>query len=98
VRGFTRDTSGNKHWIDHKITSIQNFIDPKILAQYNAVDVNVYQENLFHTKAMYKELDLNRYLFGGADATASLTDIEREMIIERLKCEIEEIFYGRSLS
>ena len=28
------------------------------------IDVNVYQENLFHTKMMLKETDLNTYLFG----------------------------------
>src|SRR5690606_37507887 len=26
VRGFTRDVKGKKHYIDHKINSIQNFI------------------------------------------------------------------------
>ncbi len=27
VRGFTRDVKGVKHYIDHKINSIQNFVD-----------------------------------------------------------------------
>ena len=28
------------------------------------IDVNVYQENIFHTKMMLKEFDLDNYLFG----------------------------------
>ena len=68
VRGFTRDFKGRKFFIDHRITSIQNFIDPDILADYQAVDVNVYQESMFHTKMMWKKVDLDRYLFGGKAA------------------------------
>ena len=97
VRGFTRDVSGSKHWIDHKISSIQNFIDGRVLQTYNAVDVNVYQENLFHTKLMYKSIDLERYLFGGKDAKDQLRPDERKRNKKRLKREIEEIFYARPL-
>ena len=30
---------------------------------YDMVDVNVYQENIFHTKMLLKEFDLKYYLF-----------------------------------
>ena len=30
------------------------------------IDVNVYQENIFHTKMLLKEFDLDHYLFGVA--------------------------------
>ncbi len=63
VRGFTRDVSGKKLFIDHDITSIQDYIDAKILARYDAIDINVYQANLFHTNMLIKELDLQNYLF-----------------------------------
>jgi len=59
------------------------------------VDVNVYQENLFHTKMMLKEFDLNNYLFGsGGD---SLSPEEQKDISKKVKREIREIFYGRNL-
>ena len=63
VRGFTRNLDGEKLFIDHDITSIQNYIDAKILDKYDAVDINVYQANMFHTKMLIKELDLQNYLF-----------------------------------
>ena len=62
VRGFTRDVNGVKHFIDHEINSIQNFMSDDMKAMYDMVDVNVYQENIFHTKMLLKEFDLKHYL------------------------------------
>ena len=59
VRGFTRDVDGVKHYIDHAINSIQNYMTEDTKEAYQMMDVNVYQENLFHTKMMLKETDLN---------------------------------------
>ena len=68
VRGFTRDVRGRKYYIDHEINSIQNFIARDTKNIYQMVDVNVYQENIFHTKMMLTEFELDNYLFG-MDAT-----------------------------
>jgi len=95
VRGFTRDVRGRKHYIDHKINSIQNFIARDTKNIYQMIDVNVYQENIFHTKMMLKEFDLDNYLFG-MDA-ADLSTNMRKKIKRRLKKEMLEIFYGRNI-
>ncbi|MEM7054413.1 MAG: adenosylmethionine decarboxylase, partial [Pseudomonadota bacterium] len=58
VRGFTRDVRGRKHYIDHKINSIQNYLSRDTKNAYEMIDVNVYQENLFHTKMRLKRFDL----------------------------------------
>ena len=63
VRGFTRDVNGKKLFIDHKITSIQDYIDSTTLKKYDAIDINMYQSNIFHTKMLIKEIDLQNYLF-----------------------------------
>jgi len=97
VRGFTRDISGRKVWIDHRIHTIQDFVDDRLLRKYRAIDVNVYQENLFHTKLMWKKVDLARYLHGGKDAERSLPPEARRKIRRQLKQEIEEIFYARNV-
>ena len=95
VRGFTRDVDGHKHYIDHEINSIQNFIADDTKARYQMVDVNVYQENIFHTKMMLKELELGNYLFG-VDV-AELAEDERSRIELQLEREMLEIFYGRNI-
>jgi S-adenosylmethionine decarboxylase len=95
VRGFTRDTKGKKHYIDHKISSIQNFMDKETLEHYQAVDVNVYQENIFHTKMMVRDFRLDDYLFDVEEET--LSKREKDTITRRLQREITEIFYGRNI-
>jgi len=95
VRGFTRDIKGKKLFTDHKINSIQNYIQPETRNLYHLVDVNVYQENIFHTKMLLKEFDLNNYLFGTTKKELLLN--EKEKIEEKLKKEMAEIFYGRNI-
>ena len=95
VRGFTRDVKGTKHYIDHKINSIQNFVDKNTLAKYQAMDVNVYQENLFHTKMMLKDSKLDNYLFGVKET--ELSSQENKVVAQRLQHEMAEIFYGTNM-
>ena len=96
VRGFTRDIKGKKHYIDHKINSIQDYLAKNIKSRYEMIDVNVYQENIFHTKMHLKEFDLDTYLF--EEKARNLSFKERMRVEALLKREIEELFHGRNLS
>jgi len=59
------------------------------------VDVNVYQENIFHTKMRIKDFRLDNYLFGmGVDELAAR---DSTVVRERLRHEMDEIFYGRNM-
>lgn len=93
VRGFTRDISGKKHYIDHNITSIQDFIAKDTQESYQMIDVNVYQENIFHTKMMLKETELENYLF---EKESNLSGEQKTEIEKKLRREVTEIFYGRN--
>ncbi len=95
VRGFTRDLSGKKFYIDHKITSIQDYIDVKTLTRYDAIDVNVYQSNIFHTKLLIKEIELQNYLFN-ADVY-EIPPKQRLEITNNLRKEMIEIFSGTNV-
>lgn len=92
VRGFTRDIDGNKLFIDHDISSIQNYIPASIQQQFDMIDINVYQHHIFHTKCKLKEFDLNNYLFGYTKDKLSAE--EQQEITEQLKTEMDEIYYG----
>ena len=96
VRGFTRDVRGKKHYIDHRINSIQEYLAKHIRQKYEMFDVNVYQENMFHTKMHVKEFDLETYLFEAHAEDLSFKD--RQRIETLLKREIEELFHGRNLT
>lgn len=95
VRGFTRTVDGNKVFIDHDITSIQNYIDNERLKRYDAIDINVYQANLFHTKMLIKEIDLQNYLFNSD--VYELPPKTRLQITENLRREMIEIFSGANI-
>lgn len=95
VRGFTRSVRGKKLFIDHKITSIQDYIDAKTLQKYDAIDINVYQANLFHTKLLIKEIDLQNYLFN--TDVYELPPKQRLTITENLRREMIEIFSGANV-
>lgn len=95
VRGFTRDVAGKKHFIDHQINSIQNFLSRDTRERYQMIDVNVYQEHIFHTKMILKDFELNNYLF-----SVDKQDVpprEQAEIERRLRREMAEIFYGENL-
>lgn len=95
VRGFTRDVLGTKYFIDHKITSIQDYIDSDTLKRYEAIDVNVYQSNIFHTQMCIKDIELQNYLF--KQDVNMLTEEQKQDIRTSLKCEMEEIFSGANI-
>jgi S-adenosylmethionine decarboxylase len=95
VRGFTRDIQGQKHFIDHDINSIQSFLPDDVHDAYQMVDVNVYQENIFHTKMLLKDFDMDNYLFGVGKEGFEQPELDR--IEGLLRHEMAEIFYGKNM-
>jgi len=95
VRGFTRDKRGRKLFIDHDISSIQDFIPDDFLDDYTAYDVNIISDNNFHTKMRKKELVLKNHLFG--DEETNLGGKEKKRIKKVLETEIQEIFECKNL-
>lgn len=95
VRGFTRDMNGQKLFMDHPVASIQDYIDPITLRRYDAVDINVYSANLFHTRMMLKDIDLQNYLF--KTDVYELPPMIRLEIMNNIRREMIEIFSGRNI-
>ena len=103
VRGFTRDLQGRKLFMDSKMTSIQEFIKQETLDEYDAVDINLYQASLFHTRMLIKEPQLQNYLFNtDADEIPPKTrllistSLRREMI--ESYANVQEVAYNPSCS
>ncbi|MEA5143629.1 MAG: adenosylmethionine decarboxylase [Oscillibacter sp.] len=95
VRGFTRDLLGKKYFIDHEIHSIQDYISAETMRRYDAIDVNVYQANMFHTKLLIKEIDLQNYLFN--TDVYELSPRRRLEITDDLRREMIEIYSGANV-
>ena len=92
VRGFTRDVDGKKVFNDYPMTSIQDFIDDETLKRYDAVDINIFQANIYHTKMLIKDIDLQNYLFN--TDVYELLPQKRLEITQNLRREMIEIFSG----
>jgi len=95
VRGFTRDITGKKLFMNQNVNSIQDFIDDHYYNRYQMIDVNVYQENIFHTKCKLKEFDIDNYTFGFTKNDISPDEVKE--ITNHLSKEMDEIFYGRNM-
>ncbi len=95
IRGFTRDVNGKKLYRDHDIVSIQDYINDYTLTTYDATDINVYQANIFHTRLLIKELDLQNYLFNSD--IYEIPPKRRLEITENLRREMIEIYSGMNV-
>lgn len=95
VRGFTRLANGKKVFVDDKFNTIQDFIDKETLEKYNAIDVNIYQENIFHTKMMLKQLDYDNYTLD--KDFSSYSGEKQEQLKNQLINEMHEIYYGKNI-
>ena len=77
VRGFTRDSEGRRVFRDHKLASIQEFIDPKILKDYHCVDLSLQSENIWQTKMLRLNQDVQSYF--PSPVNADDPDVKRYM-------------------
>ena len=94
VRGFTRDVAGKKHYIDHEIESIRDFINSETLSRYEQIDRNLPEINIFHTKMMLNQMDLQNYVF--KIDVRELPQSKQNEIQESLQQEMREIFNGHN--
>ena len=95
VRGFTRNLDGKKVFMDHPIRSIQDYICQETLRRYDDVDINIYDANIYHTKMLVKDINLQNYLF--KTDVYELPPQVRLEITDNLRREMIEIFSGRNV-
>lgn len=90
VRGFTRDTDGNRVFLDHKVGSIQDYVNPQILESYHCEDLIMQRENIWQTKCLRTRLEPANFFPEGTD----LRSDENAKAFEDVQREMAGIFYG----
>jgi S-adenosylmethionine decarboxylase len=90
VRGFTRDAKGHRVYMDHTVGSIQDYIDPGILADYDCRDLSFDSENIWQTKMLRTRLKPAEYFPPGVDADAP----ENRAALDDVRAEMRGIFEG----
>ncbi len=92
VRGFTRDTAGKKLYIDHQISSIQDYLDEETKKRFIMTDINLHREKIFHTRMMPQNFCLEDYMF---EAQPDVLDEKtRRQAHDCLQAEMRDIFDG----
>jgi S-adenosylmethionine decarboxylase len=90
VRGYTRLEDGKKIYNDHYFNSIQDFIEPDILSDFEyKQDLNIPGNNIWQTKVMVKDFGPEKYVFHQKDVNH--VDIEKKMAC--LREEMKEVFH-----
>ena len=84
VRGYTRDSAGKRVYMDHDLRTIQDFLDPKILADYHCIDLALQSDNIWQTKMLRMKQDTPSYFRDPIDPNdpavkAHMDAINREM-------------------
>ena len=67
VRGFTRDTDGKRIYMDHKLSSIQDYIHENILKDYHCIDLALQSDNIWQTKMLRMKQDVQEYFLHKID-------------------------------
>lgn len=90
VRGYTRMDNGKKIYNDHYFNSIQDFMKPEILENYEYhSDLNMPRDNIWQTKLRTKRFGPEKFIFD--EKTANHPDIEKKM--DQLFLEMNEVYH-----
>lgn len=92
IRGFTRKKNGTKLYNDHKMKSIQQYINAIQRTRYEILDANMPENNLYSARLIKNRFNLDNYLLG---TQTTLTHPAKIELI--LKQERKEIFYSKNL-
>ena len=90
VRGYTRLKSGKKIYNDQYFNSIQDFINPDVMKQYEYhSDLNMPRDNIWQTKMMIKDMGAQHFVFDQNDVNHP--DIDKKMAT--LRDEMREVYH-----
>jgi S-adenosylmethionine decarboxylase len=90
VRGFTRDSEGRRVFIDHTVKSIQEWIAPEILADYQCEDLALPAHAIWQTKLLRTKLDESRYFVPGTDPSTP----DNQALLELVRREMWGVYHG----
>lgn len=85
VRGFTRDESGRRVYMDHQVKSIQDYISPDTLKDYHCVDLSLQSENIWQTKMLRIRQDTPSYFRDPVDPKDPKVQEYMEMVKREMR-------------
>lgn len=90
VRGFTRGVKGEKYYLDHDISSIQEYLSQTTIKKYISTDMNNPKANLFFTQLKKRELTIEQHVL--AEELSLLSAQDKGKIKEKINAELNDLF------
>jgi S-adenosylmethionine decarboxylase len=90
VRGFTRDPSGKRVYMDHEMRSIQDYIGHEIKTRYDFQELVLQNEHIWQTKMIVKHLEPAAFFKPGTDPTTE----DNRKALEAVRREMNGVYYG----
>jgi len=86
IRGYTRLENGKKIYNDKHLNSIQDFIDPEVIKNFEHLeDLNMPQNNIWQTKLMLKRTDPSRFVFEQDDVNHPDINEKMDLLYEEMR-------------
>ena len=89
VRGFTRTDDGKHVYMDHRVNSIQDYINKDVLNDYYCYDLVLQSENIFQTKMLRSKLDEDSYFLKPSE----VSEEERLRYMNMVKNEMAAVVH-----
>lgn len=89
VRGYTRDCSGKRIYIDHELKSIQDFIEEPILQDYHKIDLALHSDNIWQTKMLRTNLNEDSYFLD----PENVSQADKQTYLELVKKEMRGLLF-----
>lgn len=86
VRGYTRLENGKKIYNDEYFNSIQDFIEPNVLKDFEFhSDLNMPRDNIWQTKLMVKQFGPDRFVFEDKDVNHPEIDQKMKLLYDEMR-------------
>ena len=86
VRGYTRLADGKKIYNDEYFNSIQDFIDPEVMKDFEFhSDLNMPRDNIWQTKLMVKNFGAERFVYHQRDINHPEIDTKMKLLYDEMR-------------
>lgn len=88
VRGYTRDENGKKIYMDHRVNSIRDYINPEILVDFKCKDLILQNDNTWQLKLMKTKYDIDEFF----SKKSTFSKAKKKKLFKYLLKDIQEIY------
>lgn len=93
IRGVNIDCSRKKQFLDHSITSLQEFISQQTLTSYQVEDINLKNNHIFHSKFIKTQL-IDDEIFSSL-TQKEMSAEKKQRLLNNINADLLEIYQNQ---